>query len=93
MSNKKYKFICENCGNEFERSLAKINRNDIYNENVICKKCNSSRGEIEISKVLNNMNVEYIHDKEYFKDLLSKSGRPLRPDFIIEDKRIWIEFG
>lgn len=92
MSNKKYKFICEECGAEFERSLAKINRNDIYNENVICKKCNSSRGEIEISKVLNNMNVEYIHDKEYFKDLLSKSGRPLRPDFIIEDKRIWIEY-
>lgn len=29
MSNKKYKFICEKCGKEFERRIDNLNRNDI----------------------------------------------------------------
>lgn len=36
--------------------------------------------------------VSFIKDKEYFKELKSKKGKPLRPDFILPDHKIWIEY-
>ena len=41
---------------------------------------------------LNNRKINYIYDEPYFKDLLSNKGNPLRPDFILPDYKIWIEY-
>ena len=57
-----------------------------------CPICNISKGERKIIDWLNNNNIEYIYNEEYFNDLLSPLGNPLRPDFIIEDIRVWIEY-
>ena len=57
-----------------------------------CPKCNASKGEKRIAKYLDNKNIKYIHDKQYFKDLKNNKNGILRPDFIIENMKIWIEF-
>ena len=57
-----------------------------------CPKCNASKGEKRIAKYLDNRNIKYIHDKGYFKDLKNSKNNILRPDFIIKDRKIWIEF-
>lgn len=41
---------------------------------------------------MDNLGINYIYDKRYFKDLYSTSGTLLRPDFIIPSLKIWIEF-
>ena len=51
-----------------------------------------SKGERAIINYLDNENIDYIYDEPYFDDLLSQFGNPLRPDFIIEDRKLWIEF-
>lgn len=85
----KYKFICEKCGEEFERGLSNMNR---WDTGVVCKKCNSSQGETRIIRWLNQNNIDYIYDKSYFDDLASNLGYSLRPDFILPDRKIWIEY-
>lgn len=57
-----------------------------------CPICNISKGEQRIMDYLNKNNIKYIYNIEYFDGLLSPLGNPLRPDFIIEDKKIWIEY-
>lgn len=57
-----------------------------------CPKCNVSKGERKISYWLDSFNVNYLHDKPCFKDLLSDKGYPLRPDFILPKYKIWIEY-
>ena len=57
-----------------------------------CPKCYISNGEKRIMKYLDNNNISYIYDKPYFNDLLGLGGKNLRPDFIIEDIKVWIEF-
>lgn len=47
--------------------------------------CLKSAGEFNIMQLLNSENIEYLHDKIYFKDLLSDGGVPLRFDFILFD--------
>ena len=37
-------------------------------------------------------NIKYIYNESYFKDLLSPSNNPLKPDFILPDYKIWIEY-
>jgi hypothetical protein len=86
-SNLKYKFICEKCGNVFNKSL-----NSITQENSWCTICSMSTGEKEIAKWLRYYGIEFVYDEPYFKDLLSDKGNPLRPDFLIEDKKVWIEY-
>lgn len=88
-SNDVYKFICEKCGEEFDRSLNNMNR---WDTGVVCKKCNSSQGETRIIRWLNQNNIEYIHDKHYFNDLIGCGNGVLKPDFIIKDRKIWIEY-
>lgn len=64
-----------------------------FQQGCRCTHCNRiSNGEQKIMDYLNKFNIKFIHDKGYFKDLLTKNNKPLRPDFIIEDKKIWIEF-
>lgn len=57
-----------------------------------CPYCKVSKGEQKIIDWLNKNDVKFIYDKPYFNDLLSPIGNPLKPDFIIEDKRVWIEY-
>ena len=52
----------------------------------------TSKGEKRIIEYLNSKNIEFIYDKGYFKDLKGVGNGILRPDFIIPNKRIWIEF-
>ena len=42
-------------------------------------------GELNIIKILNDMNITYLHNRGYFKDLIGETGLPLRYDFIIFD--------
>ena len=89
MSKQKYWFICEKCGKEFSRDLSILNQRDT---GVICNNCNSSQGETKIIHYLNKHNIEYIHDKPYFNDLIGLGNYLLRPDFILPNERIWIEY-
>ena len=57
-----------------------------------CPKCTTSKGEKRIAQYLDNLGINYIYDKRYFKDLVSTVGTLLRPDFIIPSLKIWIEF-
>ncbi len=57
-----------------------------------CPTCGISKGEQKIMDYLNGENIKYIYNKPYFNDLIGVKGGLLRPDFIIEDKKIWIEY-
>ena len=57
-----------------------------------CPKCNTSKGEKRVAQYLDNLNILYIYDKQYFKDLVSVNGGLMRPDFIIPSLKIWIEY-
>lgn len=83
--NEKIKIKCPN-NHEYE---VKWNK---FQQGQRCPICNISKGEQRIIDWLDKNNIIYIYDKEYFKDLLSPLGNYLRPDFIIEDKKIWIEY-
>ena len=82
------KVKCPNPNHEiYEVKLSKfINRKDR------CPYCNVSKGEQKIMDWLNKNEIQYIYDKPYFKDLLSPSNNLLRPDFILPDYKIWIEY-
>lgn len=51
-----------------------------------------TNGERKVMKWLNDNGMKYIYDTPYFNDLLSLKGNPLRPDFILPDLKIWIEY-
>lgn len=57
-----------------------------------CPNCVASKGELIICGYLNDKNIKYYYDFPYFEDLYGNSNRLLRPDFIIPDKKIWIEY-
>ncbi|CEQ01737.1 Uncharacterised protein [[Clostridium] sordellii] len=85
-SNKKYKFECEICNHVWSASVDKIT-SDRW-----CPQCKSSKGEKKIKEYLDKNDITYIHDEPYFDDLLSDLGNPLRPDFILPEHKIWIEY-
>ena len=85
-SDKQIKFICEECGSIFQKSLNKVSKGQW------CPTCSKSKGEKVIIDILYKNNILFIHDEPYFKDLLSDKGNPLRPDFILPDYKIWIEY-
>lgn len=86
-SGKKFKFRCDVCGNVFTRTLDSIN-----NMGAFCSSCSSSKGEKLIASILNEKNIYYINDEQYFKDLIGCNGGILRPDFILPNEKIWIEY-
>ena len=86
-SNKKYKFICEECGKEFERSLLHLNQTDI---GVFCKECNSSQLETKTKNVLKDYNIDYKTQVEY-EDLLGLGNGNLSYDFYLPDYNLLIE--
>ncbi len=79
MSGDKYKFICEKCGEEFERDLAHLNRSNI---GVVCRECKSSLLEQSTKKVLDKYNIKY--NREYiYNDLVGVGNGLLRFDFYL----------
>ena len=94
-----YKLLSKEYINAHEKLLIQCNEGHIYEveynsfqQGRRCPICNISKGERKIINWLKNNNIKYIYDQPYFDDLLSPLGNPLRPDFIIEDRKIWIEF-
>lgn len=86
-SGDKYKFVCQECGEEFERDLNHLNRN---NTGVICRNCTSSQLEQETSKILQKYNIKYISQKEY-KGLIGINDGNLSYDFYIPSYNLLIE--
>ena len=58
-------------------------------EGYRCPYCNSPKGEIIITKILNNLNINYEYQKT-FSNL--KDTQPLSYDFFIPDQNILIEY-
>ena len=65
---------------------------DCFKQNHRCPICHVSKGERKVINWLDKNKIQYIYNKEYFKDLVGIGGGLLRPDFIIEDRKIWIEY-
>ena len=85
-SNKeKLKIQCPN-NHIFEMSF------DSFKRGQRCPYCKISKGEKKIMDYLDNNGMEYVYDKPYFEDLLSPIGNLLRPDFILPNHKIWIEY-
>ena len=60
---------------------------------VGCPGCVISKGEMIIMNYLYTHNITFLYDTTYFDDLYGNSGfRLLRPDFILPEHNIWIEF-
>lgn len=57
-----------------------------------CIKCSTTKGELKIALYLQSKNIDYIQNKRYFNNLIGIGNERLKPDFIIEDKKIWIEY-
>lgn len=82
------KILCECvlCGNIWKGRPSDLLRG------IGCPGCYASKGELVISAYLNQLGVKYYYDTPYFDDLYGISWRLLRPDFIIPDLKIWIEY-
>ena len=87
-TNIKYIFICEDCGNEFERSI--YNYRTTQNGKK-CPLCFMSKGETEIKKYLDKKEIVYIFQKK-FKNLLGINGRNLSYDFYLPQHNLLIEY-
>lgn len=85
-TSKKIKFICETCGHEWITSLVTVSHGSW------CPVCSSSKGEKKIISWMNMNNIACIYDKKYFDDLVGTGGGLLRPDFILPEHKIWIEY-
>ena len=78
-NNKAY-WECEcDCGNTKE-VMGKLLRNKHVQS---CGCLTISGGELSIQKILDENNINYLFDKEYFKDLVLPSGALGRYDFIL----------
>lgn len=73
-------WICKcDCGN-YKTVSSKMLRNG---HTISCGCLRTSGGEYFIKKILNENNIDYLFDKEYFKDLILPSGALGRYDFIL----------
>lgn len=83
IKNSKVYWKCKcDCGNEILVFLGHLQNG--HTTSCGCDK--SSKGEKEIASLLDAANLNYIHDKQYFKDLILPSGGIGRYDYIILDK-------
>ena len=94
-----YKLLSEEYKNAHEKLKIQCDKGHIFYKNwnklqngQKCPICNISKGEYRIMSYLKNNNIKFIYDEPYFDDLLSDSNNPLRPDFILPNERIWIEY-
>lgn len=76
-------YLCKcDCGNEKEVMGNCLKQNQISS----CGKCQiNSLGEYQIQQILDNFNINYLHDT-IFPDLVKQTNRKLRFDFIIYDE-------
>lgn len=86
MSLKKIQCKCKKCGHEW-----KTLPNSLL-QGTGCPKCKTTKGEKRIAQYLDNLDIHYIYNKQYFSDLYSIGGGLMRPDFIIPSLKIWIEY-
>ena len=86
-SNKYIWLKCNKCNNKWSSKLYSL-----VNREEVCPRCAKTKGESSVAKWLDKNNVNYIYDEPYFQDLLSDKGNPLRPDFILPEHKIWIEY-
>ena len=86
-SSKKYKFICEKCGDEFERTLVNLNQSDT---GVVCRECNSSQLEQSTKDILEKYNINYKTQVKYER-LLGLKGGNLSYDFYLPQYNLLIE--
>lgn len=85
-THKKVKWICSNCNQEYLASPHHRTSND----KTGCPYCKrQSKGECKVKKILEKYNITY-KEQEWFDDLRSEAGRPLRYDFTIYKDNIWI---
>lgn len=87
-SNDKYKFICQECGEEFETSP---NTSVLKNRSVKCKNCNSSKGEQRIKEWLIDNNIKFEQQKT-FKYLIGVGNGLLSYDFYLPQYNLLIEY-
>lgn len=85
-SNKKYKFVCENCSNVFYKTLNKINGRGDW-----CPECSMSKGEKKIVEWLRYNNIKYEYEKTY-NGLVGLGGGLLSYDFYLPDYNLLIEY-
>ena len=83
----KYKFICQKCGEEFERDLAHMKR---YDSGVICRECNSSQLEHKTKEILNKYCIEYKVQVTY-EGLIGLGNGSLSYDFFLPKYNILLE--
>lgn len=87
MCNDEHKFICEKCGEEFERKLFVMTKS---NTGVVCKDCQASQLEEKCKTILQKHNI--IHIREViFNDLLGLGNGNLSYDFYLPDYNLLIE--
>ena len=86
-SGDKYKFICQECGKEFDRSLSNLN---YYNCGVYCTDCNNSELEETTKQVLQKYNIKYISQVKY-EGLLGLGGGNLSYDFYLPNYNLLLE--
>lgn len=84
-SNKKYKFICPECGFVWETQMHVISKGSW------CPQCNSSKGEKEITKWLRLNGINFIAQKE-FDGLVGTRGGNLSYDFYLPEYNLLIEY-
>ena len=82
-SHKRIKFICEKCSHEWQK---------IVKDESWCPMCNKSKGEKKIIEYLDKKGYFYLNDEPCFENLTSIYNRVLRPDFILPEHKIWIEY-
>lgn len=84
-SNKKFKFICPECGFIWETQM------NVVSKGSWCPQCASSKGEQEIAKWLKLNNIEFIPQK-IFNVLTGFGGGNLSYDFYLPEYNLLIEY-
>ena len=85
-THKKVKWICPHCNQKYIASPHHRTSSD----KTGCPYCKrQSKGECKIKKILDNYNITY-KEQEWFDDLRSEFGHPLRYDFTIYKDDVWI---
>lgn len=83
---KKYKFICEQCKNEWLAAVGNVHKQDQW-----CPICASSKGERKVKAWLEVNNINYIHQVKY-NNLIGLGGSALSYDFYLPEQNILIEY-
>jgi rubrerythrin len=83
-TTKKFWWLCNTCGHEWEKSVHYRNQ-----RNAPCPNCKMSKGEYAIKCYLENNNINYIYEHS-FNDC--KNIKNLRFDFYLPDINMCIEY-